>query len=304
MGQMKQQSRKLGLALGSGSSRGWSHIGVIRELESVGIAPDVVCGCSIGSIVASSYAAGRLDKLEAWARSLGKRDIASFLELKRSFNGFVDVAKLRGFLAEVICKDGTAIEELGKTYASVATDLTNGREVWFTDGDVLDSVLASIALPALFSPVPYKGRWLVDGGLVNPVPISLCHAKGAERVIAVNLNGGIVGKHFVEPPEGTPSGGFVNALRTYSESLFPQQDKRERPPSLMDVAAGSLNIIQDRITRSRMAGDPPDILLNPRLAHIDLMAFDRADEAIEEGRACVRRMMPEIRRVLELNERS
>lgn len=290
---------KIGLALGSGSSRGWSHIGVIRELEAQGIVPDVVSGCSIGSLVGAAYAAGNLDKLEDWVRSLDKFDIARFFELNRSFNGFVDTERLREFLAAHVCPADTLISELGKTYASVATNLSNGREVWFQQGLVLDSVLASVALPVLFAPVRFQDDWLVDGGLVNPVPVSLCHALGAERVIAVNLNGDILGKHLSKPKAEEPNNKLMAAIKNYSEQLFPTEANPQ--PNLMSVVASSINIFQDRITRSRMAGDPPDVLLNPRLAHIELMAFDRADEAISEGRACVRRMLPEIRRALALD---
>ena len=291
--------KKIGLALGSGSSRGWSHIGVIRELLAHGIEPDIVSGCSIGSIVAAAYTAGNLDNLESWVRSLGKRDVAGFFELKFSLNGLVDTEKLRKFLAEHVCAEAVQISHLDKVYGSVATNLNTGREVWFTEGGVLDSVIASIALPALFEPVYNSGNWLIDGGLVNPVPVSLCHAMGADSVIAVNLNGDLMGKHF-PPEEEEEEGYFMNVLKAYSESFFPTVNKGPEPPGLFDCIASSVNIFQDRITRSRMAGDPPDILLNPRLAHIELLAFDRAGEAIEEGRACVQRMMPEIRHVLGL----
>ena len=291
------KTKKIGLALGSGSSRGWSHIGIIRELQANGIEPDIVSGCSIGSIVAAAYTAGNLDNLESWVRSLGRLDVASFLELKFSLNGFVDTEKLRRFLAEHVCAEEVQISELEKSYASVATSLGTGREVWFTEGGVLDSVMASIALPALFEPVYNNGRWLIDGGLVNPVPVSLCNALGADNVIAVNLNGDLMGKHLSRQEE-KEEGYLMNILKSYSESFFPSTDKDMEPPGLYDCLASSVNIFQDRITRSRMAGEPPDILLNPRLAQIELMAFDRASEAIDEGRACVQRMMPEIRHVL------
>ena len=298
MATLNRNNKKIGLALGSGSSRGWSHIGVIRELEAHGIEPDVVCGCSIGSIVAAAYTAGNLDKLEAWVTSLSKRDVAGFFELKFSLNGFVDTEKLREFLALHVCGEEIQIGDLGKKYASVATNLKTGREVWFTEGAVLDSVMASVALPALFTPVFNEGKWLIDGGLVNPVPVSLCYALGAENVIAVNLNGDIMRRHFSSDEEEEPANGFMETLKSYSESIFPASDNQPEPPGLFDSLANSVNIFQDRITRSRMAGDPPDVLLNPRLVDIDLLEFHRAHEAIAEGRDCVKRMLPEIRRVL------
>ncbi|RTZ73638.1 MAG: patatin [Gammaproteobacteria bacterium] len=289
---------RIGLALGSGSSRGWSHIGIIKALEEIGVRPHVVTGCSIGSIVAAAHAAGNLNALEQWVTSLRKRDVAGFFDINWRLNGVVDAPMLRSFLARNVAPEEATIEALPLTYGSVATNLVNGREIWFTDGSVLDSIMASIALPGLFVPFRHQQRWLVDGGLVNPVPVSLCHALGAEIVIAVNLNGDILGKHFAKPKDdgdenGSALDSLVETLRDYSATLFPGNGE-ETPPSLFDVIASSVNITQDRITRSRMAGDPPDVLLTPRLAHIGLLEFHRAKEAIEQGRQCVERMQPAI----------
>ena len=288
---------RIGLALGSGSSRGWAHIGIIRALEALGVAPQVVAGCSIGAIVGAAYAAGRLDALEAWVTSLRKRDVAAFFQLDWRLNGLVDRQELRQAFTRYVADDDARVEALDLTYGSVATNLVNGREIWFTEGNLLDAVLASIALPGLFGPFRHQERWLVDGGLVNPVPVSLCHALGAEVVIAVNLNGDILGKHFRNRngTEGEGEGALdslVGVIKGYSANLFPNRD--QAAPRLFDVIASSINITQDRITRSRMAGDPPDVLLTPKLAHIGLLEFHRAEEAIEQGRKCVERMRPAI----------
>ena len=294
----------IGLALGGGSARGWAHIGIIRALTEMGIEPSIVTGCSIGSIVGASYVAGNLQRLEAWVRSLSRLDVARFYELRLSLNGFVDADKLHGFMVQNICTEEQLIEDLEKTYASVSTDLDTGKEVWFSEGPVLDSVLASIALPGLFAPVHSQGRWLVDGGLVNPVPVSLCHALGADIVIGVNLNGDIVGKHrrLLPEEEKAEENGtldkLLDSIKSYSSNWFSSEKSALDPPNLFDSIAGSINITQDRITRSRMAGDPPDILLNPQLAHIGLLEFHRASDAIAEGRDCVSRMMAEIEHVL------
>ena len=293
-------SPRIGLALGSGSSRGWSHIGIIKALEEIGVRPHVVTGCSIGSIVASAYAAGNLDSLEAWVTSLRKRDVAGFFDINWRLNGVVDAPLLRRFLAEHVASEETSIEALALPYGSVATNLVNGREIWFTEGSVLDSVMASIALPGLFVPFRHRQRWLVDGGLVNPVPVSLCHALGAEVVIAVNLNGDILGKHFsksreVVETDGGPFDNLLETIKDYSSSLFPLNGREaEAPPNLFEIIASSVNITQDRITRSRMAGDPPDVLLTPRLSHIGLLEFHRAGETIAQGRECVEIMRPAI----------
>lgn len=293
---------KIGLALGSGSSRGWSHIGVIDALAGLDITPDIVCGTSIGALVGAAYVAGNLPKLDTWVRSLTKLEIAKFLEISSGFNGFVNTKRLQGFLNDHVASDEISIEDLDKQYAAISTDLQSGREIWFTRGSIIEAVWASTALPGLFPAIRNDSRWLVDGGLVNPVPVSVCRALGADIVIAVNLNGNIAGKHF-ERSEKQPSqiDRIADLVREHTGNLFSPDKEDDQPPGLFDAIAGSVNIVQDRITRSRMAGDPPDILLTPRLAHIGLLEFYRASETIEEGRQCVQRMQQEIRHLLDMS---
>lgn len=296
---------KLGLALGSGASRGWSHIGVIKALTKQGIEPDIVCGTSIGSLVGASYVSGHLDNLEQWTRSLSKFKTAKFFEINRSLNGFVNTDRMHDFLSRFVASDKALIEELDKQYASVATDLGTGREVWLSEGSVLEAVWASISLPGLFPAIQHDNKWLVDGGLVNPVPVSTCRALGADVVIAVNLNGDIVGKHIHKQEKlRKPSEKVVDKLTSlvtdYTDSLFSIDRSQEQTPSLFEAIAGSVNITQDRITRSRMAGDPPDIILAPKLSHMGLLEFYRADEAINEGMDCVQKMLPEIKHTLNI----
>jgi len=295
----------IGLALGGGSSRGWSHIGVISALADQGIVPDIVCGTSIGSLVGASYVSNNLEKLEEWVCSLTKFETVRFFEINPSLNGFVNTERLHHFLNEYVASDNSVIEDLDKQYATVATDLETGREVWLTKGSVLEAVWSSISLPGLFPAIKNNNKWLVDGGLVNPVPVSVCRALGADIVIAVNLNGDIVGKHFQNPKniikQDTGVVGKITDLVTeYTASVFPTTKVEDQPPSLFEAIAGSVNITQDRITRSRMAGDPPDILLSPKLSHIGLLEFYRANEAINEGKECVQRMLPEIQHVLSM----
>jgi len=304
MNHQTQSSSNIGLALGSGASRGWAHIGVIKALSELDIHPKVVCGCSIGAIVGASYVAGNLDKLEGWVRSLTKVELARFIELNLSLNGFVDTEKLHEFFLQCVCREDESIEDVTAKFASVSTDLETGREIWFTSGLLIDAIWASISLPGLFPPLQHQGRWLVDGGLVNPVPVSVCRALGADIVISVNLNGDIVGKHFIQERDVQETesenvlGMLSRAVNKYSPSIFKDEKERTSPPGLFDAIAGSINIAQDRITRSRLAGDPPDIMLSPKLSHIGLMEFYRAEEAIQEGRECVMRMLPEIHHVL------
>jgi len=294
---------KLGLALGSGSARGWSHIGVLKALATQNIHPDIVCGTSIGALVAASYVCNNINKLEERVRSLSTFDIARFFELNRSLNGFVNQQRLHKFLNTYVASDVTLIENSMKQYASVSTELTSGREIWHLEGSVVEAVLASISMPGLFPAIKNANRWLVDGGLVNPVPVSVCKALGADVVIAVNLNGDLVGKHFnnIKDKE-TSNTGFSNKvagfLKDYTGSLLPMTKDREQPPGLIDAIAGSVNITQDRITRSRLAGDPPDILLAPKLSRVGLLEFYRASETIEEGEKCVARALPEIKEAL------
>ncbi len=300
----------IGLALGSGSSRGWSHIGVIRALSELGIEPNIICGTSIGALVGASYVSGNLDKLEEWVCSLTKFDTARFFEFNTQMNGFVNKERLHHFLQEYVAKDNVLIEKQSKQYASVATDLENGREIWLTSGPMIEAVWSSISLPGLFPAIRNDHKWLVDGGLVNPVPVSVCRALGADIVIAVNLNGNVAGKHFkkLDKPVKTNSSKKENSVvakitdlvMDYTGSVFSTNKAKDQPPNLFEAIAGSVNITQDRITRSRMAGDPPDILLSPKLSHMGLLEFYRAKEAIMEGKDCVQRMSSEIKYVLEM----
>lgn len=298
----------IGLALGGGAARGWSHIGVIRELAALGVKPDVICGTSIGALVGGLYASGHLDPFEAWIRELDKADIVRYLDVKPlAGGGFVEGKRLIEFFRERF--GDIAIEKLSKPFGAVATDLNSGQEIWLREGSVLDAIRASIALPGIFKPVKLHDRWLVDGGLVNPVPVSLCRALGAELVIAVNLNGDIVGRRRRGKPRAAK--GTVNSGESVLEKLSAELKQRASvlvsqlfpapagAPGMFDVLADAINIMQDRLTRSRMAGDPPDLVLTPRLAHIGLLEFDRAQEAIAEGEASVRRMAPALRELLD-----
>lgn len=311
---------KIGIALGGGAARGWAHIGVLRQLAEMGIRPEVISGCSIGSLVGAAYAADNLNKLEDWVLSLTKIEMMRFFEFNTSFNGFVRQEKLEQFFHEQVCARQQDIKGLKKQFASVATNLHSGREIWFTEGPIIDAVWASIALPGLFPPFPYQDQWLIDGGLVNPVPVSLCRVMGADAVIAVNLNHNLPlarkqrrpadpapeilagSPEQAVPPTDKLSNHLVNtvasSLREYSNTLFPEKKNDNPMPGVIDTLLGSIYIMQDKITRSRMVGDPPEISLNPRLSGVGLLEFYRAEEAIEEGRQCVLRMQSEIEHTL------
>ena len=292
---------KIGLALGSGAARGLSHIGIIYALAEMGIEPDIICGTSIGSLVGASFVTGKLATLEKWSTSLTKLETARFFEINASMNGFVNEDRFREFLHANVASEDIQIEQLDKTFAAVSTDLHSGKEIWTTEGALLPAVWASVSLPGLFPAIKIGSKWLVDGGLVNPVPVSVCRALGADIVIAVNLNANIVGKHFQksQKKEKSNMGDKLSAfVREYTGDLFVDNEE-EDAPNILDTIAGSVNIVQDRITRSRMAGDPPDMTLVPRLSHMGLLEFYRANEAIAEGRNCIKRLSSEIERILK-----
>jgi NTE family protein len=297
---MNTPARKpvIGLALGGGAARGWSHIGVIRALEEAGIRPDVVCGTSMGALVGAAYAAGELDAFEEWALGLGLRDVLSTIDVSLS-SGFFKGEKLMEFLrGKFLDRD---IEDLALPFAAVATSLHSGAEIWLRHGSTLDAVRASIAVPGLFTPVISGGDILVDGGLVNPIPVSLARAMGADVLIAVDLCSDLLGRRpevavqAPPEPETEPQAGefreWINKLQDYLGDLIPDRaDDAVRTPSMLDVLTASVYIMQVRIARSRLAGEPPDLVITPRLGHLGLLDFQRAAEAIEEGRRAVERI--------------
>lgn len=289
---------RIGLALGSGAARGWSHIGVIRTLEQAGIVPEVVCGTSIGALVGAAYAAGRLADLEAWVRGLTWPAIARDLIDWRLSGGLIQGAKLMDFFRKHFEDKG--IEDLSKRFACVATELTTGREVWLQDGSVIDAVRASIAVPGLLTPVLRGERLLVDGGLVNPVPVSLCRALGAEIVIAVDLNWDLIGRHAKVPELPDAASGPTHS--SLIEKVFGRFRDRAVTapalPSVLDVLTTSLNVMQVRITQSRMAGEPAEVLVRPRLSVIAAMDFHRAAAAIAEGERATQQALPWIQDLL------
>jgi len=299
---MQTQQHKIGLALGSGSARGWAHIGVIHELGRIGIKPDIVCGSSIGALVGASFACGQLETLERWLRDLTVHDIIKLVDLSLTGGGLIHGNKLAQAFCDFV--DDIDIENLPLNYGAVATDLDAGREVWFRSGSLLNAVRASIALPGLFPPIQDHGRWLVDGGLVNPVPVSMCRAMGADIVIAVNLNSELTGNKArasgrenrlaLNLPQSELIQKIVDTLspiRKRIGNILPPDNEAERPPGMFGTMTASIDIMQDRITKSRLAGDPPDILISPHLAQMGLLEFDRAEEAIEEGAEAVERAL-------------
>lgn len=283
---------KIGLALGSGSARGWAHIGVIRALEEAGVKAEVVCGCSIGALVGAAYIDGQLDGLETWVSGLTWKDVVGLMDVTLAGGLFKGEKLLSFFEGQFADKE---IAQLPQPFGCVATDLANGREVWLREGSVVQAVRASISIPGLFTPVNRDGRLLVDGGLVNPVPVSLCRALGADIVIAVDLGSDVVGSSLRRGTAVAERQGPGWTARLMA-SLGLKRDNGV--PSVVSVLSTSLQIMQTRIARSRLAGEPADVLIAPRLAHLGLMDYHRGDESIAEGLAAVKRMLPAIEHAL------
>jgi NTE family protein len=300
-------SPRIGLALGGGGARGWAHIGVLRALEQAGIKIDLVCGTSVGALVGALYLAGRLDALENWALGLSRLRIAGYLDF-RVGGGMISGNRLTAALREHL--GDLTIEQLPVPFACVATDLLTGHEVWLREGNLVEMLRASFSLPGLFSPVEVDGRWLVDGALVNPLPVSVCRAMGAHLVIAVDLNADPVGRIRL-PGQRIPKavgfelmpglhqmqGKINNGLGAWMRKLFGREPDS---PSLFGAMVQSLNILLDRVTRSRLAGEPPDITISPRVGHIGLLEFDRTAEVIAEGTAAAERQRPLLAEITSL----
>jgi NTE family protein len=303
-GMSRMGEYRIGLALGAGSARGWAHIGVLRALAEAGIHPDIIAGTSVGALVGGCYVAGELDALEDFARELTRRKVLGFLDFNFSGSGLIQGQRLREALEERL--KGMTIESMAKRFIAVAAEIGSGHEVWLSRGHLADAIRASYAMPGIFKPVRIEGRWLFDGALVNPIPVSICRALGARYVIAVNVNadagyGTVVTDLEALPVAALPppedqgllarNGRAVKKL--LQRQLFGQV---ENGPGISTVMMQAFNIVQDRIARSRLAGDPPDAMIAPRLPPIGLFDFHRAEEAIEFGVAAAQREVEHIKR--------
>lgn len=298
---------KIGLALGAGAARGWTHIGIIRALEDLGIKIDVVAGCSIGAYVGAAYASGKLDQLQEWAFSLTEWQVLSLMGVGLRKGGIASGQKVFDKLVSEF--SAPTFEEMDKPFGVVATDLCTGREVVFKRGEIADPVRASCAIPALFSPVAMDDRWLVDGAVVNPVPVNLCRQLGADFVIAVNLNADFRPQRLVQTrleheQANRKTDDFFsksqNALRQWFSPETPAE-KAAPSPGIFSVMSSALEILQARVTRSRLAGDPPDILLEPQLTDVGIMEFHRAQDLYDKGTASVSRIHEQIKYQLMLS---
>ena len=279
----------IGLALGGGAARGFAQIGVMRRLEAAGIVPDVIVGTSIGAVVGGCYAARQLNGLEEWARGLTVRGVLGYLDLNLSGSGLIRGNRL-GSQLETAFADNR-IDDLPIRFAAIATEFNTGHEIWLTRGRLAEALRASYALPGIFPPVLIGGRWLVDGALVNPVPVSAARALGARLVIAVNLNSDLFGRGTIIADHGPDDSDVKEAAKPNGlrglfggeGSLARQFLGRRGRPGIPTVMVEAFNVMQDRITRARLAGDPADVMVSPRLGAVGWFDFHRAEEAIAIG---------------------
>ena len=282
----------ISLALGGGCARGWAHIGVLRALDEAGIEVSMIAGTSIGALVGGCYLAGKLDELEEFARSLTRRRIFGLLDLNLRGSGLFGGMKLDARLREHI--GGVRFEDLPKPFVCVASEISTGHEIWLSSGSLITAMRASYALPGVFEPVTCNGRVLVDGALVNPVPVSVCRAHEQPLVAAVNLNYDSFGRAAVI----RHSAGELFIERDAAAPLSDEEGRaRESRLGITGVMVEAFNIIQDRISRARLAGDPPDLSLQPKLGHIGMTEFHRADESIQLGYEATMAQIAELARL-------
>jgi NTE family protein len=295
----------IGLALGGGAARGFAHIGVLRTLLAHGINPEIISGTSIGAVVGGCYAAGYLDNLETWARGLTRRRVFGYLDFSIGNSGLIGGDRLAAKLKEEL--GDVRFQDLPMRMSAIATEIGTGHEIWLTRGRLAEAMSASYALPGIFPPIRIGGRWLMDGALVNPVPVSAARAFGARMVIAVNLNADNFGRGTIIQDHGPDADELLEAAALSDSSLRGKAERMIKRqflgtpgrPGLSTVMMEAFQVVQDRITRARLAGDPPDVLINPRLGRINLFDFHRADEIIAIGAEATEKALESISEAIE-----
>ncbi|MFA7312822.1 MAG: patatin-like phospholipase RssA [Shewanella sp.] len=296
----------VGIALGSGAAKGWAHIGVLNGLAAMGIKPDKVAGCSVGALVGAAYAHDHLPELEKWVRGFSSWDVLGLMDILWRKGGLIGGDKVFDVLHARI--GDVNIENLNRPFAAVATDLYSGQEIWFTEGDLRQAVRASCSMPGILAPVRQGERWLVDGAVVNPVPVSVSRAMGVDVVIAVDLYGYHSGRIQVLPVNMTSQRtvqaemdmparqetGFMDLFARGRDYVSNLTDKfslgTKSNPGMIAVMSQSMGILEQRHKRARLMGDPPDICIVPEVGNIGTMEFHRADEAIAAGEAAVEKV--------------
>lgn len=287
------QKPLIAFALGGGAARGWAHIGMLTCLKDAGIKPELICGTSMGAVAGACYAAGKLDELKDFAFSMTKRRMFSFMDVRLG-GGIIKGNHLTKELDKYFGK--TRIEDLDIPFVSIATELATGHEIWLRDGPIVPAIRASFAMPGVFSPLDIDGRWLTDGALVNPIPVSVCRAFGARIVIAFGLTSEV----YLTKNNGVDSvEQDLTDDKTATEKMVKQVKQglrkvKTNEPNIGAVTMASFNIMQDRIARTRLAGDPPDAMVTPNVEHIGTFEFDKAKELYELGYDAAHKALPSI----------
>jgi NTE family protein len=305
-------SYKVGLVLGSGSSRGWAHIGAIEALQDAGIPIHLVAGCSVGAFVGAIFASGGLEQLKQYVIDMDGESMFSFSDLTFIRSGLLDGDNK---LKELFCmhSDKKTFDQLEIPLKVVAADMHSGDQVVLDSGNLLKALRASLSFPGLFAPVYHKTRWLIDGGVVDPVPVGVARAMGADIVIAVNLDSELVSRKRHQKAEAIPEipplpvrNEFLKNLaarydvmeKTIRKRLERQKKKEPKPPGTRQVINAAIQLMQDRITRVNFAVNPPDILITPRLGDLKMLDYDQVEHAIEEGYIATRNKVNDIRMLM------
>ena len=308
--------KTVGLVLGSGSSRGWAHIGAIEALEKQKIPIDYIVGCSIGSYVGAIYSSGSLQSLKTFVLKMNGKKVFSYFDVVFPRSGVLNGTRR---LKELYSMHTDAADfcDLKIPLMMVATDLTTGKKVVLKSGSILEALRATMSVPGLFAPVKIKDRWLVDGGIVDPVPVGVARALEADVVIAVDLNSGIISerrktrsrrravKKAGDPPSYKSElfqklhDYYETAEFSFTDKISEMLKKESATPDIIETVMCSINIMQERITRINLAVEPPDVLIQPHLGHLRMMDFDQVENSIEEGQAAVNDKIEEIKALLE-----
>lgn len=282
---MNAKKMTISLVLGSGGARGLAHIGAIRWLEENNYEIKSITGCSIGSLIGGVYAAGKLDQLEEWMRTITTLDIANLLDFSWGsggiFKGEKIINTLVGFLEDI------QIEDLSIPFTAVATDITTEKEVWLNSGSLFDAIRASVSLPLFFTPVKYKNSILIDGGVLNPVPIAPTFNDDTDLTIAVNLGGKLLKEKEAvhnELNKSTVDGSFQESVLGFMQS-FLKKDKEpmEKRWGMYEVANMAFDTMQSSIARSKIASYPPDVEIEIARNACGTLEFERAEEMIALG---------------------
>lgn len=283
----------IAFALGGGAAKGWAHIGMLSYLDKAGIKPELICGTSMGAVAGACYAAGKLDELREFAFSMTKRRMFSFMDVRLGggiIKGSHLVTELNKYFGT------TQMEDLDIPFVAIATELATGHEIWLREGSIVPAMRASFAMPGVFSPLDIDGRWLTDGALVNPIPVSVCRAFGARIVIAFGLTSAVYlaknqNDDFYEQELEGDKEATIDMVQEVKQGLH---KIKTNEPNIGSVTMASFNIMQDRIARTRLAGDPPDAIITPNVEHIGAFEFDKARELYDLGYEAAHKALPSI----------